>query len=556
MIGIKIKGQNLDLYENTTLSIEMNSTLYFGEDVDVMPGSFAFPFQVPLSPKNNELLNYPHTYDNSDFFAQNESCEVYFEENLLLKGFLSVKEATNHKAKIEIIFNPFKGIKDMPLNELDMGRFNFPTDQQAAWDFMTDTAYNPDNHIFVYVPTVNKWLEQNGYIYEPSHPDIRNRFQFLNFGLGGNKPTATFGILDIITPYLKLSYIVKKIFENIKMDAALDFFENKELDNLLLYSEFDINTPSLLPKNFDLKNLVTSTPVGTWLKVVFRRFNCGFFYDTLFSSVSIKSFNQVLTQSEIINFTEKASSEYAINRKITGLKKIKNTPNKLRKFDPTKITTVSVTNYNQIPTNSTHIYTIGQESYLGIVNSNTKKITASTDLSNEILIDLKANKEYESAIETADTYYLRFGNGLLQEHWLGIDFFNDNKKNIIIPYRGVMKYGNSEFPSADPNLIRPDGKPVRIGNENGTILPQLAKISHRWEGDNGLYATFWQKAIELINSTKEQKIKILLSVEDFINFRFDKRIMIHNQLFLVKKINLQLTNKGISPCDFELINVT
>ena len=141
MLQISINSSLLDIYEDTALSIELNSTLYLGEDVDVMPGSFTFPFDVPLSPKNNATLNYPHAYDNPASFLTDAPCEISFEGTLLFKGFASVREASNFRAKIEVIFNPFKAIKDTPMNELDMGTWDFPNSSGFQVNaFLTDTV--------------------------------------------------------------------------------------------------------------------------------------------------------------------------------------------------------------------------------------------------------------------------------------------------------------------------------------------------------------------------------------------------------------------------------
>ncbi|MEO7174214.1 MAG: hypothetical protein ABI002_00385, partial [Saprospiraceae bacterium] len=59
MIGIKIRGSFLDLFPSTTLSIELNNTIFLGDNYDAIPGSFAFPIDIPLTDKNNSILDSP-----------------------------------------------------------------------------------------------------------------------------------------------------------------------------------------------------------------------------------------------------------------------------------------------------------------------------------------------------------------------------------------------------------------------------------------------------------------------------------------------------------------
>ena len=55
-LRLTVNGEDLDLPDDLTVSVEWNSPL-LGEE---QPGSLTFPFNLPLTPRNAHILGYGH----------------------------------------------------------------------------------------------------------------------------------------------------------------------------------------------------------------------------------------------------------------------------------------------------------------------------------------------------------------------------------------------------------------------------------------------------------------------------------------------------------------
>jgi hypothetical protein len=156
MLGIRIKNEFLDLYSNTRLQFELNSPMYLGEDIDIIQGSYSFPATVPLGGKNRRLLNYPNLIDNADDLMKDEPCEIYVEGMMLFSGLLSVRSAINNQAKIYMIVSPLSQLKDVNLNELDLGTENMGGDVASILAKAKDTTTSPESYNYIFFPVYNR----------------------------------------------------------------------------------------------------------------------------------------------------------------------------------------------------------------------------------------------------------------------------------------------------------------------------------------------------------------------------------------------------------------
>jgi len=105
MIGIRIDNTFLDLYGNTSITFDLNTPVFLGEDVEVLPGSFSFPINLPATTRNVRTLGYPQVEDNEDRFRIDEPCEVLVDGNVLFRGRLTVRSASFKTIRIYILIN-------------------------------------------------------------------------------------------------------------------------------------------------------------------------------------------------------------------------------------------------------------------------------------------------------------------------------------------------------------------------------------------------------------------------------------------------------------------
>ena len=78
MIGIKIRGGFLVTNSSTAISFELVSTIFLGDGESFTPGSYSFPFDLPLE-ENRITLGLPEVIGNAEPLLSKEPCEVYFD---------------------------------------------------------------------------------------------------------------------------------------------------------------------------------------------------------------------------------------------------------------------------------------------------------------------------------------------------------------------------------------------------------------------------------------------------------------------------------------------
>lgn len=87
MISIKVNGEFLELNATTRISQKLKSPIF--ADDNIIPGSYSFPFDIPLSDNNARILGHLDVLENTN--CQNEfQAELYFDKVLLQIGKLKI----------------------------------------------------------------------------------------------------------------------------------------------------------------------------------------------------------------------------------------------------------------------------------------------------------------------------------------------------------------------------------------------------------------------------------------------------------------------------------
>lgn len=555
MLAIRLNGTLLDLYPNTELSIELNSTLYLGEDVEVMQGSFAFPISLPLSPDNNVSLNYPSALDNPSTFLSNQSCEIYFKGNLLLKGFLTVKECSKYSAKVEIIFNPFKALAKSKLNVLDMGIYNFPATLQDNLNLMESTALAPDAYPFIYVPVLNTgWDDTSSYntvTTWQNYWDSRSQHNSI--------PKPYFDNTSIVTPFLKISYILNRILSLAGDNLKDEVFRHTELNRLCVYHNHNIMTDSGIVDSIELNKFLSTTETSAFLKKLLRHYNCGLFYDFRFNEIKIRSAADIINMGIVEDITDKVGYSYSISSLVDNIRSFKN-KNNIDIIDTSQMTTYQINNFNQIATQGEGIYKLGNRIFIYKYGPLYDRIIEMSG-KDDIVYIADTGTDYES-----DLTILNYAKFYIDTHTVDdlegavIAYKKDDEldNDYIIVYRGTV-LNNAEYwgPTSNPDLVDFKGRAVHIGNNlniSGAIS-YPAEYSHRWAGNNGVYEKFWKPSLNYIQNKTIIKRPIQLEIEDIYSFQFDKKYRIDNQVYLAKSLKLKITNSAIKDAEIELIKL-
>ena len=135
MITVKIRNQELDLYKNTQIQYVLNNPVFVGGDIDKFNGTYTLPFSIPLTARNRAILNYPERLNNNSVLLTDVPCVISFDRKPLFSGLASLKKPTWSRkvksAKLYVVQDSYKSLKNNSLRDLDLGAFTFDSQFQT-----------------------------------------------------------------------------------------------------------------------------------------------------------------------------------------------------------------------------------------------------------------------------------------------------------------------------------------------------------------------------------------------------------------------------------------
>jgi hypothetical protein len=118
---------------------------------------------------------------------------------------------------------------------------------------------------------------------------------------------------------------------------------------------------------------------------------------------------------------------------------------------------------------------------------------------------------------------------------------NDIPDRITI-YRGM-------YPDFDG-----DDYPLASGLPWDASSNLIGAISLRWDGQYGMYETWWKGWHQMLRNGKNVTGLFRLTIADIVGFNFEDKVRIQNQDFFVKKMRISLTPRGLAPVEIELVS--
>ena len=325
-IGVEINNEFLDLKPNTNIQFDMLSPLYFGDrDPDIIPGTKAYSFTVPLSDSNRRKLNRPELLDNPDDMIKNEPCNIYYDNELLFVGTAKINEA-NSEDDCQLQFTGglagnLSVLKTKLLSELVLGGIrDIGPDQADVIDHANTVVANSDDYDYVFPSfRLDFWETEEEY---DDNYELVNHYDAGSFF---KNKVFTYQQHSTLAPSFKVKYILNQIFEEhgFRLTGVFDFHEfREELANLILFSNYTLDiakvgapsTPH--PDHLEFvtfinpKNHVPDTEISTFLKQVSNTFAWAILIDPQHKKVAIIPYNDILKKVTSKNWTGKVEKTY------------------------------------------------------------------------------------------------------------------------------------------------------------------------------------------------------------------------------------------------------
>ena len=258
MISIKIKNSDLDLFGGTSISIERESPIWFGGDIESIPGTVTIPFDIPLTKKNKSLLNFIHHLGNRKNLTQFENIEVQLHQNTHLSGTLEIEQINTDTISVKIYdgvgaLQVFKNtyLNDAILYEVDdyytlsVAMMNSSLSGEAAlylpvseddvivnpWNVDTQT-YADNVNVFVTVSAL--WLLEKVMSGQNWTLAWRNKGDFEDIYLMTNQLKSFFYNLTEVLPSVLVSDFIKQF-----AIATGHFIDIDSVNKVLTFRKYD-----------------------------------------------------------------------------------------------------------------------------------------------------------------------------------------------------------------------------------------------------------------------------------------------------------------------------
>lgn len=558
MFGIKLNGQFLDLYSNTVFSCVFNSPLYLGDDVDVIPLSLMFTTPLPLSASNQKQLSFPSLLDNASRFIQGQQASIYAQGVELFSGTLEVVSAQEKEVSVRILINFASKLKDVKMRDLDLGTIS--TVYTRIYSLAKITLIEPENHDFIFAPVWNPafWGDNDGKLDHANEDSDEFQNHFLQ---GGRSALQVYG--HTITPFPKLTVVLKQIFKSIGLSLDNQFQTTLELKRLLLYSNASMCSKmgefGIL--NFNPASGLSDTTQAEFLKHLCRKFSLGLFTNLLSNETQLVPFKAIIKRAAKYNWSQKCLSGYELTQNVEA-------PSVLSDKHKDTIIDADLEKLTQHTgpiadiTDNESVYLSGQNAYY-------HKILVFPDPDNPSIPGVRqlTNARLKNYITTYNTKGSKYENGIGTLVLSRLKNPVEGFQMASIRMRGKYEPNETEnyacedriffYRGLQPSAIAGENYPMASSeSRNLDALPiQGANHSLSWTGNDGIYERFWKENMSVLLSAKRVKMRIQLSLEDVLKFSFQDKVRIDNQEYLVKSMKITLSRHGLQPSEVELVSI-
>jgi len=614
-------GKFLDLPTDLELNVTQSNPLISEQ------GTYSLPILLPGTENNRKLLKNPQQYDN--VYKDIIKWPAYIKQGLFQKkASLNILEAGDDidtffmmnesemyakmkEIKLSIAFNikryPAEFLPDMTFDD-DMDRMIQYLEQVMIgnidddfhlFEVATDRSEftlqpRPENPPASYV--VFQFLNELAYgntseheIYDTDSQGRKYRIFRARYDhtvyLNGNLVEVSKGYG--ITPFLKLNYVLKRIFEYFGYELNLSHFESD--DNLNRIVIPNNTADSLMMGYIDYAQLVPTGTINDFLDNIRKAFGCEFFVSVDNRKVDVKFWNDVLSDIRL----DKDWTPYLTSRpkkKIIEPKTIKMTFK--RSFDKSEVpystlaefeAKFGILNYDKLTLPSSPealsefddgFYFVRDICQIYEVATSSRGTKYKKKYSHP-LFDFYTEDDIEFEEKECDLEYIPNIGGLrMQGFVLKDNNLQDNATYTYIPsnlYFGERRHMNTVLEKKDAGTAAEIVKETAgdcpmsilyfrteyystnseiIGygtvfryNREGVIIGALDLIPG---GPTGLYNRFYRKLDDVLrNSYQQITITLNLPEKEIANFRMDKLICIEHQPLLPELFEYIVKEKDI-----------
>lgn len=568
------RGEHFDVPTDYTFDFEFINPMLSEVGSQTAPGT------LPYTPRNLKLLDFPHRYDRAKKYL--------IKRNVLLRAGTFQRRATqavlkaNEKDKIvttfyldEAIF--YEKIKDVQLSVIDYGGTR-ARPVQELFNLCSDVMFNrkvDDFHLFPVVAgfdgksfTSGIWLNKIKIDPDTSVASLWDQSK-AQVEIDGTMVDVPFGFG--VTPFLKVSFIVKKIIEHFGYSIGESIFEaDTSFKQLVLVNNV---ADAIVGGVLDYTQLLPTCNVSDFILALQKKFGLVFICDDAKKKISISLIDDNISQDPDMDLTPFASESPRIEWHDNEQLKVSAKTSIKSAEPPCELLSDLVAKYGEITLlkNEYGIQTNGKLYYVAPENTIYRKYYADGNYRpslqrfspyfNYYSSKNKTMIEYASEDEQVPMFRIRVRATKSDGNDVYNFYYTPTIPEIVLLNSSVMKEGddidNSKtntdikmmFCFKVPSLQKEKNSGTLISMGTTVKYDYTGDIWGNWSlkiaGDDGLYERFWRKYDNMIqnsNQTMYCNLNLTLSQLQMLNIYTPK--LLFNQPVLIERIKCKIgTNK-------------
>lgn len=567
-------GEFFDLSPDTLIEIERTNPFFteWGEQ--------SLPVTLPSTAKNKRLLGH---IQNISSRVKSEKAEVYLHEKVFNMKAQMVLLSYNDAEGFECSLLLNEGSLNNRIQDVDIADvFGDETLQfasvDACIDFIRTLMMTNDERFAIFSvaasPDENKKIHFLNLVNEKladGYFDFTNRHETVETS---DDKTINIPKGCYITPFVKLNYLLKKIFGHLGYAYAPGFLSGTPFSDLVVLN----NTADTIVKgSIKMTDVLPDCSVGTLLNVLRKKFCMEFVVDDVKRIVSVVLFNEIADELP--------------RRDLTGLVAGKPSITFPDSYKQLKLHTDCIPNV----LSCSNFW----EGYASI-EADQSDYMSLKKLYPDALLDIHSGTIYRLGIK-GNTYVIEgvgsmstdyYTGGSLQAEEItcdecvpgmicsktpvGITFWPPSP--VVEKYRFLHtkirmdsnKNGTSDTPENEeeldvsdtdelPVMLTFSGRISGMGYDFGTVSnyygdDRLWDYTLLWNGPDGLFEKFWRKRDGILrNSMHKVSSELLLSEVDKMQLSSTGKVMILGQELIPETIRYVIGEKNISTSDFYTI---
>ena len=572
-VGIRVNDVFLELPKDFVFSQTKRSPLYFGQEINFLPGNSTLPATIETTAINRAALRHRDFIDNAETFSQELSADVFLFGNFYERGRLLVKLANPREYRIQFIsgtgeLQPLKtkSIRDYNLGEIALQASSIEGLRAQIQAHFEDTVNSPQNH---------SHLHHKIYIPNP-HVD---------------EPDAILPI-NVINMYVK--DVLKNVFESEGFNFDAPIFNYYFESRYLLFHTRHVHYPARLGEadftwNRQLNTCVPDISPAVLISNLAKT-NCWCFYiDSHKRNVFVFSQKDVL-KSPGIDRSSRVTGRFERSQTTLEIKSLKYEYSNPESANHEKAKDFAKYNYigafntaDDLPTENVEqgdlafVYqlmsyvryfgnfvsltggtwdiTNGFQDLTGIAVSDTGKPIESK-CGTVYLYAWDENDGYDYQTDVAPFYRGAANFTDTPPSEVGDFFGNVDEKELVEDFAICCYYGKYQFRQIGQ-------RPLVSYMPNATDGSYFGAHSLRWRGDDGIFARQWQPWLEFVNTADAVTVPMLWTENDLSDADiFLKPMFLYDehsgtkQKFLMKEMKIVVGNAdGLREANQKLVQM-